>query len=198
MSIKVIGLCGGSGSGKGAVGLIFLHNGYLVLDTDKIYRDMTDNPSKCLAALQSEFGRAIITNSGALDRKKLAGIVFSDKSKLNKLNEISHKFILDEVRENIKSAEKKGYAGVIVDAPLLYESGFNSECDAVVAVIADTEKRLERIMKRDGISKEEAERRVNSQIPDEQLEQKADFIVVNNGGIEDLGEKILEIISKLN
>ena len=142
MSLKIIGLCGGSGSGKGAVGNIFSKNGYFVIHTDKVYRDITDNRSTCLDALVCEFGPDILNSNGTLDRKELGKIVFCDSKKLKNLNEISHSFILRRVREMISEAKKFEYSGVIVDAPLLYESGFDKECDVVIAVTCDKETRI--------------------------------------------------------
>ena len=109
MNFNIIGLCGGSGSGKGTVGNIFSDFGYLSIDTDKVYRELTDNKTHCLDALVCEFGGSILSKNGTLDRKKLAGIVFSDSEKLKRLNAITHHFILDEVRRIIAKAKKEGF-----------------------------------------------------------------------------------------
>ena len=194
---KIIGLCGGSGSGKGVVGSFFAKNGFLVIDTDKVYREITDNKSHCLDALVCEFGSEILTSVGGLDRKKLAEIVFSDKKKLRVLNSITHKFILDRVRSVIADSKNDGYVGYIVDAPLLYESGFDKECDCVIAVVSDVNVRVERIVKRDGISREAALKRISSQTSDEHISSIADFTLENNGDIELLERKVIEIIEKI-
>ena len=196
--MKIIGLCGGSGSGKGAAGNIFSKNGYLTIDTDKVYRDITDNKSKCLDALICEFGAEILNSNGTLDRQSLGKIVFNDKKKLKTLNEISHKFILSRVREIISEAKAEDYVGVIVDAPLLYESGFDKECDLVVAVICDREIRINRIMSRDSISREAAIKRIDTQIQDSLLSAKADFVIVNNKDLEALEAQVTDIIREFN
>ena len=197
MKGKVIGLCGGSGSGKGTVGKIFSENDYLVIDTDKVYRDLTDKTSKCLDALVSEFGNVILNSEGGLDRRKLASIVFSDKDKHSRLNEITHKFVLEKVSEIINSAKKCGYKGYVVDAPMLYESGFDKECDYVVAVICDIETRIARIIARDGIPRDAAIKRINAQIPDSELVQRVDFVIDNSLDEASLKSQVYEIIDKV-
>ena len=177
MKRKIIGLCGGSGSGKGLVGKIFSDNGYFVIDTDKVYRELVDNKSLCLDALVSEFGGDILNDNGTLDRKKMASIVFSDKKKHSRLNEITHKFVLARVREMIKNSERDNWSGVVVDAPMLYESGFDKECDFVIAIICETNTRVERIILRDKITRDNAIKRISSQLSDAELISKADFIL---------------------
>jgi len=193
---KIIGLCGGSGSGKGTVGKTFSDNGYLVIDTDKVYRELTDTSSPCLLALIDEFGREILNSNGALDRKKLASVVFSDKKKHARLNEISHKFVLREVREKISTSLDK-YCGAVVDAPMLYESGFDKECDHVLAVICDREVRIERIILRDNIPRDAAIKRIDSQITDAELISMADFVIENNSDLNSLKLQVEDIIKKL-
>ena len=197
MSFKVIGLCGGSGSGKGAASAFFSKRGYLAIDTDMVYRELTEKRSACLDALVSEFGEKILNLEGGLDRKSLGAIVFSDKEKLNRLNLITHKFILDEVRRRIEKARIGGFCGALVDAPLLYESGFDKECDAVVLMIADLEVRIARIIERDGISRDAAIMRINSQKKDDELLPIVDFVIENNGERERLDRQVSDIISKI-
>ena len=198
--MKVIGLCGGSGSGKGTVGRMLFELGIPTIDTDSVYRELTSKPSECLRALSLEFGDRIISPDGGLDRKALRDLVFygeSSEARLKKLNEISHAYILCETRRWISVFEKDGYGAVTVDAPLLFESGFDRECDAIIAVLADTEVRVDRIMKRDGIDREAAGRRISTQIPDEELRRRADFIIVNSGNTDTLLKNVSEVAEKI-
>jgi len=181
----VIGLCGGSGSGKGEVCRRFLNYGIPSLDTDKIYRDLIDSKGECLAELSEAFGADILSIDGALDRKKLASIVFSGegaKEKKSLLENITHKHILNFVRAELIKLSKSNErpSAVLVDAPLLYESGFDKECNFVIAVLCDKQTRIERIVRRDGISVKSAEERINAQISDEELSRRADFTIVND------------------
>ncbi len=198
--MKIIGLCGGSGSGKGAVSDIFSIFGIPSVDTDSVYRKMTEGPSPCLEAIISEFGEEIIDHLGALDRKKLRKIVFeSERSeeKRSLLNKITHKFILDKTREILLNYKKEGKAAAIVDAPLLFESGFDKECDIILSVCAQKEQRLIRIMKRDGLSVDDAVKRINSQISDEELIKLSDYTIINNGDLSDLYSRVKEIAEEI-
>ena len=194
--MKVIGLCGGSGSGKAAVSALFLKQGIPSIDTDGIYRELTSKDSACLRALSLEFGEEIISTDGSLNRKALSKIVFTGdgaKSRLTRLNEISHKFILDEARARLTEYQKQGVKAAIVDAPVLFESGFNTECDVIVAVLADKEVRVNRIMLRDGIDRESAISRINSQLTDEWLASHADYVIENNSDLATLENRVCEV-----
>ena len=195
--MKIIGLCGGSGSGKGAVSGIFAEIGIPSIDTDAVYREMTLSDSPCMRALRREFGEEVVNSLGGLDRTRLASIVFSDPTRLEKLNKIAHSFILDETRRRLAEYRDKGLAAAIVDAPVLFESGFASECDAIICVVADRETRIARIMSRDGISYDAAEKRIASQMKDEILISKCDHVIYNNADIESLREGILSLKNKL-
>ena len=166
MKMKIIGLCGGSGSGKGAVARIFSSFGILHIDTDRVYHEITSHPSECLDALVAEFGIEIAPD-GALDRARLREIVFSEPSsneKLRRLNRISHKFVIAEIELLIENYKANGAKGVLIDAPLLFESGLDGRCEKVIAVTASKEVRIARIMLRDGITLDAARKRISAQL----------------------------------
>ena len=198
--MKIIGLCGGSGSGKGAVSKIFLEYCIPSIDTDALYHDITSKKSACVDELVSVFGDDILDSNGGVNRRILSQIVFAKKSadKLNILNQISHRHILNKTREIINDYDREGIGAVIVDAPLLFESGFDSECDFTVAVVADRDLRLKRIVKRDGITNEAAARRIDAQMPDDVLIEKCDFVIENNGDVQSLYAKVNAVVSKIN
>lgn len=192
----VIGLCGGSGSGKSTVaGLLKEHN-ILHVDTDSIYRSLISSPSECTKELTDEFGVAIINTDGSINRPGLAEIVFNDKNKHTALNRIAHKHVLNVVREIISSSSE--YLAVCVDAPMLFESGFDKECDIIVAVTAPLEDRIDRIIKRDNITREAAIKRINSQLTDSELESKADFVIKNENNTSMLASNIDELVDFIN
>ena len=198
--MKVIGLCGGSGSGKGTVSGLFLKQGIPSIDTDAIYREITSGDSECLRALSIEFGDEIISTDGSLNRKALSKIVFSGKGaevRLKKLNEISHQFILDETRSRLSEYEEQGFLTAIVDAPVLFESGFNTECDCVIAVVADREVRINRIMLRDKIDRESAISRIDSQLNDEWLASHADYVIENNSDLVTLESQVSKVANQI-
>ena len=198
--MKVIGLCGGSGSGKGTVAEIFSVFGIPSVDTDKVYHELTSRKTDCLDALVNEFGSVILNNEGYLDRRALSSIVFGDgaaTTRRKKLNEITHRFVLDKTRELLRDYEEMGAKAALVDAPLLFESGFDKECDIIVAVIADMNTRIDRIMLRDGISENAATLRVKTQLPDDYLSSRADFIINNSGTLDEVEKAVTEIAEKI-
>lgn len=199
--MKVIGLCGGSGSGKGAVSSIFADCGIPYIDTDRVYREMTAGDSDCLRELSAAFGDGIIAADGSLDRRRLSELVFlgdDASARRARLNSIAHKHILAETRRRIRSCFDAGAGAVVVDAPLLFESGFDRECDLIVAVIADKEVRIERIVQRDGIDRSAAVARISTQLPDEELVKRADAVVENNGDLSALRASVVRLCSELS
>lgn len=194
----VIGLAGGSGSGKSTISTLFSRYNILPINTDEVYRNLTSSITPCLIELANEFGKDIITDDLVLDRARLREIVFTNKDKHNKLNEISHRHVLSSVREMISSASKLGLNGVIVDAPMLFESGFDKECDYLVAVIAPVDLRVKRIKERDGITETKAIERIKHQIPDDELIKKVDFVIDNSCNIEYVENVVLDIVNKIN
>lgn len=197
--MKIIGLCGGSGSGKGTVSGIFSSFGIPVIDTDAIYHKLTSEETPCLDALRKEFGKGVIKKS-ALDRAALAKIVFSGEgadARRARLNEITHTFVLKEVWRELDSYKASGQELCVVDIPLLFESGFDKECDLTVAVLAERETRISRIIKRDGITRETAVSRIDSQLSDTDLISLADTYILNNGDSSELVPLVKNIILKL-
>lgn len=199
--MKTIGLTGPSGSGKGALESILLRHGVPFLDTDAVYHEMVSRPSDCLRELKSTFGDFILSADGSLDRKRLAAYVFDSEgdraSRLEALNRVTHKHVLDVVRLWLRQKESEGYKAAIVDAPLLYESGFDEECDLVIAVLAHKEVRLARIMLRDGISEKEARARIDAQPSDDFYKERADFVINNDTDITGLGVQAKSILTRL-
>ena len=194
--MKVIGLCGGSGSGKGMVSLFFAKREIPAIDTDAVYRELTSGESLCLSALVSEFGKEIISADGSLNRRALAQIVFIGEGadeRLKKLNTIAHKFILDETRRRLDNYNALGYKAAIVDAPVLFESGYEKECDLIISVVADREIRIGRIIERDNISRESAEARIASQMSDDELISRSNFVIENNSDLSSLEKRVNRI-----
>ena len=198
--MKVVGLCGGSGSGKGTVAKILLSYGIPSIDTDAVYHEITSKKTPCTDALAEEFGSEILNADGSLNRRSLAKMVFCGEGSAEKrkaLNRIAHKFVLDRTREILRDYEKAGVPAAIVDAPLLFESGFYRECDVILSVVAEKDVRISRIISRDGISENDARLRIESQLPDEYLSEHSDFVISNSGSIEDLSPTIRKIAEEL-
>ncbi len=167
----LIGLCGRSGSGKGVVSSFFAEFGIPSVDTDRIYHEMTGprpaggERSSVMERIVRRFGTEVENPDGSLNRKALAGIVFGRNGEraLSDLNGITHRAILDEAERRATELLKEGYGIVIVDAPLLFESGYDKRCDMIIAAYAPAPVLTRRIADRDGISLAAARRRLASQ-----------------------------------
>ncbi len=193
----IVGLCGGSGSGKSTVADELSHFGFYNVNTDEIYHELISTKSDCYYALVKEFG-ASVENDGKIDRKKLAKIVFSKNGddKLLRLNEITHFYVLKRVRELIASLEDS-YIGAVVDAPLLFESGFDKECHFILGVVADKSERIKRIVERDSISSADAIKRIEKQLADEEIVRRADVVIYNNFDKISLKQDVLNTVNKI-
>lgn len=197
--IKVIGLTGPSGAGKTTFCKIAAELGIKSIDTDAVYHSLLVPPSPCLDELVGEFGKEILSTDGSLDRHHLAAIVFGEggEPKLQKLNEITHKYVLGTSRSIIAEADKNSEKAIIVDAPALFESGFDKECDTTVCVLADKSTRLDRIVGRDGISEDFAKARIDAQKSDDFYRDNSDYTVINNGSPKLMRADIQSILSNM-
>lgn len=191
-----IGLTGPSGAGKGLVASLFARYGVPSIDTDAVYHDLLVPPSACLDELVERFGRQVLHPDGTLDRAALSAVVFdpANADGLADLNRISHRHVLARVRETLGDYALAGIPAVLVDAPQLFESGFDAECDKVLSVIAPRELRLARIIERDGLSPERATARLDAQLPEQVFRERADHVILNDGEIEPLDEEIRRLL----
>ncbi len=180
----VIGLTGPTGAGKGEISRIFAAYGVPVIDADAIYHTLLIPPSECLNELVYNFGHGILTAGGALDRGALADIVFSNPELLDQLNTITHRYVMTAIRKKLDELRRDEVRAVVLDAPQLFEAGANKDCNIIVAVLAERETRMERIISRDGIDREAALRRIASQKSDDFFRTHADYIIENNGNID--------------
>lgn len=195
--MNVIGLTGGIGAGKSTVSDYLLDKGYIVIDADKIARALTDKGSDTLQALTAAFGEEILFADGSLDRKKLAGIVFSDGEKRLILEEITTKEVVRIIEERLMQLQGEGCKGpVFVDAPLLFESGADKLTGAVWLVDADLDVRVARVMARDGASAEDVKRRIESQMDSEEKKVRSTDIIDNSKGKELLYRQVEQLLEK--
>ncbi len=184
--MTVIGLCGTSGAGKGYICKKFSQYGVAFIDTDKVYREDVLTDSLCISELMGYFGQGILVN-GQVSKKMLATAVFESQGaseKLKMLNSITHKYIKIKTSELVCKYESQGYSAVLIDAPVLFESGFDKMCDATVCVTAPYELKLARIMARDSITREKAIARLNTQIQDDELRKRCTYEIDNTDGVD--------------
>ena len=178
--MKIIGLTGGSGVGKGTVAARMRELGAGWVDADAVYRGLCATNWEMLAALDAAFG-GVLDDTGALDRPRLAQIVFSDPEKLAKLNEITIPYIRTASLEAMQA--QADCPIVLYDAPTLFEGGVDDLCEKTIGVLADTETRVQRVMARDGISEEAARARILAQPDDGFYRARCDYIIENNGDL---------------
>jgi len=194
--MKVIGITGNSGSGKTTASKILEEKlSAYVIDADKVVRDMSQPGTEYFNAIKRVFGDNFFTEDGNINRKKLADEIYNQKDSLHRLNDITFKYVKEEI-ENRISDNKSENEYVVIDVPLLFEAGLEKSCDVVIAMVADDEKKIERIMERDGIDYETAKKRLDIQPNDEMYLEKADFII-DNSNDDELWQKLSEIIQMI-
>lgn len=192
----IIGVTGPTGAGKSTVLNEGTRMGGRRIDCDAVYARLLRESAELRAALEGRFGPVFAPN-GDLDRNKLSSIVFADPDALSDLNELTHSHVKAEVQHLLEQAHREGASFVLVEAIALIESGLADWCDAVVGILASEELRLERIMAREGLTKEAALRRIKAQKPDAYFEQHCRHILRNEGEKDTLSRQARQLISAL-
>ena len=193
----VAGLTGSIASGKSLVSAELKRLGARVVDADLIAREVVEPGSPALKEIEEEFGPSVIKAGGGLDRAALAAIVFSDPEKLKILNRITHPRIIARQREMVDEIKKSsGDPLIIVDAAVLIESGEHKNMDAVIVVYSDEEKLIERLCAR-GLTRREALTRVGAQMGLKEKLEYADYVIDNNGTVEETLRQARELYGRL-
>ena len=193
-----VGLTGSIGVGKSFVGSVFVELGCRLLDADQTAREVVMPGTPGLQAVVEAFGQDVLNTDGSLDRKRLGARIFADQSKRQRLNHILHPFIIarqDEVLNGWEAEEPDGIG--IVDAALMIESGGYKRFDKLIVVHCRPEVQLERLMLRDNLSRDEALRRINSQMPQEEKQKFADYLIDTSDGFELTRSRTVEVYNQL-
>lgn len=194
----ILGLTGPTGAGKSTVARILLEQGCAVIDCDRVARETVEHCAPCLEQLKTEFGNDIVGADGKLDRRLLAQRAFSSASKTKRLNEITHPWILKAVDDEIAVLKRGGGAFcIVVDAPLLFESGADAICDRILAVVAPLGVRLTRIVRRDGISREQALSRIRAQQKDSFYTERSDYSIDGTAPLEQLEKELAAVLHQI-
>ncbi|MBR3630699.1 MAG: dephospho-CoA kinase [Oscillospiraceae bacterium] len=193
----VVGLTGQTGAGKSTVAEVFGRQGFVQIDADLISREVVEPGKPCLEELFDFFGDSIRNPDNTLNRKALAAIAFTDKKKLESLNSICHPFITEEIFDRINRCRAEGERFVLLDAPTLFESRASDFCDLIISVIADPAIRCSRIMQRDGLTEEEALRRMSAQLSEQFFIDQSDHVIRNNDDLATLRALSEEVADKI-
>lgn len=190
-----IGITGGIGSGKSTVSDYLIEKGYKVIDCDKLAREVVMPGKPALKKLVLAMGSEILNEKGELDRQQTARIVFDDADKRKILESITHAAILEEVNSRV-SENPNGIN--FIDAALMFETGLNREMDLVWAVVCGDDIRIQRVMERDGASREMVLARMDSQMKDEERRGLADEILENSTSKEELYAGVDRLLEKIS
>jgi dephospho-CoA kinase len=193
----LIAVTGNIASGKSLVAALFREKGCALVDADKVAHALYASSPALVREIAHAFGDEVLRQDGSLDRGRLGQRVFGNPAALETLNRLVHPHLLTALREEIRSALKV-MNRVVVDAALIVEWGIREEFDHLVLVAAPESVRLERLMDRDDLGREDAEARIRSQMPEEEKRKVADFVIENTGTEEELREKAEEVWGRLN
>jgi dephospho-CoA kinase len=178
----LVGLTGGIGTGKSTVSAMFRALGAVVIDADQLAREVVEPGEPALARIVEEFGPDVLRPDGRLDRQALGAIVFADSGKRRRLEAITHPAIRERLARRLAQLTGEGFRGVVLfDAPVIVESGFARTMDRLVVVVTDEATQLARLMARDAIGREEALRKIRSQMPLAEKARLADHVIDNSG-----------------
>lgn len=195
--MKKIGLTGGIGSGKSTVAAMLAEAGFRVVDADKIARQIMEPGSPVLAKVAEEFGHDVLLQDGTLDRAELARRAFVDKESTQRLNAITHPAIRAESNRQFIQAESDGAPVAVYDMPLLIELGLNKDMDLTVVVDVDAEERVKRLVTSRGLAEADARARIRQQIDDDARKAAADWVIDNNGPVENLAPQVERLIESV-
>jgi len=192
-----IGLTGGFGTGKTTVAKMFAKLGAKIIDADKINHALIHKGGACFKNVVRSFGKGILSR-GDLDRDKLGVVVFNDPGKLQKLCRLAHPAIIREVKRRISTYKRnKNHFLIIVDAPLLIETGLEEICDILVVVKASREVQVRRLKRRMPIEEKDIKKRIRAQMPLREKTRLADIVIDNNGTLTKTKKEVKEIWQKL-
>tara|TARA_B100001996_G_scaffold84307_1_gene62194 strand:+ start:3163 stop:3756 length:594 start_codon:yes stop_codon:yes gene_type:complete len=193
-----MGLTGGLGSGKSTASKFFKSLGAFILDADNSAKNLIETNKEVKEELIKEFGTDIMNANSSIDKKKLARVAFQDEDHQQRLNYVVHPHIHNAIDKSYKEIlDQNNHKLFIVDAALIYESGYDAHLDYVIVVTAQLKHRMERALNRNTLTREEILKRIDFQWPEEDKISLADFVIHNDGTESDLNNQIIELFEKL-
>jgi dephospho-CoA kinase len=193
--MKRIGLTGGIASGKSTVGALFRKHGVPVIDADQVARDIVKPGQPALQEIFETFGEHLQLPDGTLDRKALGNIIFNDPDKRQLLNHITHPRVAQRTQDLMGQLEREQHPFAIYEVPLLFENQLQHTLDATILVALPREQQIKRLIARDEITTQQANQRIDSQMPLEEKRKYADHVIENNGTLRDLETHVQQLVS---
>ena len=180
---RIIGLTGGIASGKSTISAYLQQKGAVVLDADAIARELSQPGGAIHAAYVTHFGPAVLLADGTLDRRRIGQQVFDCPADRNWVDQTTHPLIQAELEARLRAKEEQGVPLILLDVPLLFESGWDKMTEGACLVYTDETVQLERLMARNGYEQAEALARIRVQMPLEEKKQRAKWLIDNNGSL---------------
>jgi len=194
----IVGLTGGVASGKTTVSEALREEGAILIDADQIARELVQPQTPAWQELVRAFGNEILDRNGSIHRQKLASLIFSNPRQRSLLNQILHPRIKEEIGRRLKNIQQKNpEAIVVIDAPLLIETGGHREMDKVIVVVSTEAQQIERLRRRNQLSEEQARAMLSSQMSLEEKTRVADYVICNEGSPEETRQKARNIFKEL-
>ena len=188
----IIGITGNSGTGKSEISKLLAEKiDAKIINADEVVKELSEKGNEYYEKIVKLFGSSILNNN-KLNKPQMAKIIYNNKEKREKLNKLTYKYVVEEIKKRAKNSE---YKNLIIDAPLLFESGLNKICNITIGVIANIDNKIQRICKRDNIDEETALARLKIQQEDRFYIQKSDYIIKNNEKINEIN--LEEICTKI-
>lgn len=182
--MRIIGLTGGIACGKSTISATLAELGAIIIDGDALARELTVPNGVALPAIRQAFGDSVFLADGTLNRRALGQIVFSDKSALEQLDALMQPLLLEMITAGVDAARQAGAIACVLDMPLLYEKNLDRLCDRVWCAWLPEDVQLERLIARDGFTREEALNRIHSQMPTDEKAARADIVIDTSGPIQ--------------
>jgi len=195
--MKWVGLTGGIATGKSTVARLFRERGIPVVDADQIAKEVVKKGSTGLESVLSHFGRDLTDAQGNLDRKKLGRIVFGSPGKLTELEKILHPEIKLQTARLKKQLQDQGHSVAVYDVPLLFEKNMIKDFDAIIVVTIPEKEQIRRLKERDQLSDQDIQDRLRTQLPMAHKEERAHYVIKNEGSIEDLEKSVRQVLVKI-
>ena len=188
-----IALTGGIACGKSTVSSMLAQLGASIIDADAISHELTAPGGEALPGIREAFGRLVFFPDGTLNREVLGALVFSNEAERETLNKVTHPLILNRLKEDIETCRKMGALIVVLDVPLLFEVGAEKLVDITVCTTSPEEVQIERMRTRSGLGREQAIKRIQSQMPLSEKEALADVVLDTNKPIDELQQEVLKL-----